>query len=384
MQARILVVDDIDYNRDILARRLKQRGYLVELAADGGEALRKVRISAYDLILLDLMMPVIDGYAVLAQLREDPLLRTVPVIVVSALDELDSVVRCIELGAEDYLIKPINAVLLHAKVDACLERKQLRDRERASLAAARLELELARRTQAEFLPASLPDLVGWDLAASFHPAREVAGDFYDAFELSHGRIALMIGDVCDKGAGAALFMALTRSLLRAYADQACAMERCPLEALVLTNGYLTRHHRYSRIFVTAWFGVLDPATGSLRYINAGHPAAVLLHCSDAYDLLEATGPALALSADATFDQGEAQLKPGEALVIYTDGASEARNAKGILLDEERVIAALGPPEPSANALLERITAAVQQHTQGAALEDDITMLAVRRSEQGSA
>ncbi|WP_165774787.1 PP2C family protein-serine/threonine phosphatase [Candidatus Viridilinea mediisalina] len=378
MQARILVVDDIDYNRDILARRLKQRGYQVELAADGGEALRKVRISAYDLILLDLMMPVIDGYGVLSALREDPVLRTVPVIVVSALDELDSVVRCIELGAEDYLIKPINAVLLHAKVDACLERKRLRDGERASLAAARLELELARRTQAEFLPANLPQPAGWELAASFHPAREVAGDFYDAFELSHGRIALMIGDVCDKGAGAALFMAITRSLLRAYADQACALERSPLEALALTNGYLTRHHRHSRIFVTVWFGVLDLATGYLRYINAGHPAAVLLRSAQAYDLLEVTGPALVISDDSSFDEGEAQFQHGDALVIYTDGASEARDAKGILLEEDRVIAALGPPQPSANALLERITAAVQQHTQGAALEDDITMLAVRR------
>ncbi|RRR70040.1 MAG: response regulator [Candidatus Viridilinea halotolerans] len=378
MQARILVVDDIDYNRDILARRLKQRGYTVDLAADGGEAVRKMRISVYDLVLLDLMMPVIDGYGVLEVMREDTRLRTIPVIVVSALDELDSVVRCIELGAEDYLIKPINSVLLHAKVDACLERKRLRDHERASLAAARLELELARRTQAEFLPATLPQRAGWDLAAAFHPAREVAGDFYDAFDLAQGRIGLMLGDVCDKGAGAALFMALTRSLLRAYADQACAMGMSPLQALELTNNYLIRHHRHSRIFVTLWFAILDAQTGTLRYINAGHPAPVLLRRSGQYDLLEATGPALAISPEATFPEHEARLEVGDALVAYTDGASEARDANGILLDEERVIAALGRPEPSATALLDRIVAAVQLHTKGAPLEDDITMLAVRR------
>lgn len=376
--AHILVVDDIEYNRDLLSRRLLRRGHTVDLANDGAEALQRLRARAYDLLILDLMMPVLDGYSVLSAVRADPTLRTIPVIVISALDELESVVRCIELGAEDYLIKPINAVLLHAKVDACLERKRLRDRERASLAAARLELELARRTQAEFLPATLPRLAGWDLAASFHPAREVAGDFYDAFALPDGQIGLMIGDVCDKGAGAALFMALTRSLLRAYADQACANGLSPLSAITLTNGYLTRHHRASRIFVTTCFAVLDPTSGGLRYINAGHPALVLLRHNGANQLLEATGPALALSPDAHFAEGTAALATGEALVAYTDGASEARDASGALLDEARVIAALGRPEPSAAALLARVVAAVAAHTGGAPLADDITMLAARR------
>jgi phosphoserine phosphatase RsbU/P len=377
--AQILVVDDIDYNRDLLARRLMRRGHLVDLAVDGAEALRQLRARRYDLLILDLMMPVLDGYSVLTTLRADPILRTIPVIVVSALDELDSVVRCIELGAEDYLIKPINTVLLHAKVDASLERKLLRDRERASLAAARLELELARRTQAEFLPAELPHLDGWDLAASFHPAREMAGDFYDAFQLPNGHVALLIGDVCDKGAGAALFMALTRSLLRAYADQAATNGASPLTAMALTNGYLTRHHRRSRIFVTAFFGVLDPATGQLRYINAGHPAPALLRHTGPSELLEATGPALALSAEASFGEGAAALDAGEALVAYTDGASEARDASGALLDEDRVVAALGRPDAAAGALLERVVMAVTAHTGGAHLADDITMLAARRA-----
>jgi phosphoserine phosphatase RsbU/P len=376
--AHILVVDDIEYNRDLLARRLVRRGYTVDLANDGAEALRRLRARAYDLLILDLMMPILDGYSVLNAVRTDAALRTIPVIVVSALNELESVVRCIELGAEDYLIKPINTVLLHAKVDACLERKRLRDHERASLAAARFELELARRTQAEFLPAALPDLSGWDLAASFHPAREVAGDFYDVFALPDERIGLIIGDVCDKGAGAALFMALTRSLLRAYADQACANGLSPLSAMSLTNGYLTRHHRRSRIFVTTCFATLDPASGALHYVNAGHPALVLLRRSGANQLLEATGPALALNSASAFAEATATLDAGDALVAYTDGASEARDASGALLDETRVIAAMGQPDTSAAALLARIVAAVEAHTGGAPLADDITMLAARR------
>ena len=125
----ILVVDDNAANREMLGRRLEREGHRVQQAAGGREALELVRLHPVDLVLLDVMMPELDGYAVLQRLKGDPVLRHIPALMISALDELDSVVRCIELGAEDYLPKTFDPVLLRARINACLEKKRLRDRE---------------------------------------------------------------------------------------------------------------------------------------------------------------------------------------------------------------------------------------------------------------
>ncbi len=125
----ILVVDDDEGNREILARRLRRQGYRVEVAAGGRQALETLGRMALDLVLLDVMMPDMDGYAVLQRLKADARLRDIPVLMISALDEIASVVRCIELGAEDYLSKPFDPVLLQARIGACLERKRLHDHE---------------------------------------------------------------------------------------------------------------------------------------------------------------------------------------------------------------------------------------------------------------
>jgi CheY-like chemotaxis protein len=128
----LLVVDDNEMNRDVLSRRLERQGYSIALAEDGEHALSVVRTAPFDLILLDIMMPKMNGYQVLEHLKADPDLRHIPVVVISAVDELDSVVKCIELGAEDYLFKPFNPVLLKARVSACIEKKRLIDMNRAS------------------------------------------------------------------------------------------------------------------------------------------------------------------------------------------------------------------------------------------------------------
>ncbi|HKQ59341.1 MAG TPA: response regulator, partial [Candidatus Eisenbacteria bacterium] len=138
----ILVVDDNEDNRDMLARRLRRQGYEVQTAAGGRAALTALAAAPVDLVLLDVMMPDLDGYAVLERLKADPALRDIPVLMISALDELDSVVRCIQLGAEDYLGKPFEPVLLQARIGACLEKKRLHDRE----ARQRRELAELNRT----------------------------------------------------------------------------------------------------------------------------------------------------------------------------------------------------------------------------------------------
>jgi CheY-like chemotaxis protein len=155
----ILVVDDNDINREVLARRLERQGHTVALAASGQEALDLVRAGKFDLVLLDVMMPEMNGYQVLQYMKADRALRDIPVIMISAMDEIDSVVLCIEMGAEDYLPKPFNPVLLKARIDASLEKKRLRDQEIEYLQNAERVTAAAAAVEAgEFQPESLDEV----------------------------------------------------------------------------------------------------------------------------------------------------------------------------------------------------------------------------------
>ncbi len=384
--ASILVVDDTEMNRVLLSRRLVRQGYRVAVAEHGRQALEMIEGEPFDLVLLDIMMPEMNGFEVLERLKADERLRHLPVIVISAVTDMESIVRCIEMGAEDHLPKPFDPVLLKARISASLERKRLRDRERLYAQSLERELEIGRQIQAGFLPEELPQAAGWEIAACFRPARQVAGDFYDAFPLgSDGKIAVLIADVCDKGVGAALFMALFRSLLRAVAVQRftggadlASSLRATLEAV---NDYVATTHSRANMFATLFFGVLDPAAGSLVYVNAGHEAPVLLGPGGDRERLAPTGPAVGLLPGMEFRTRETVISSGCMLLAFTDGVTDALGADGTPFTEERLLSLLAEPVPSAAGMLSRIEEEIGAYTQDAAPFDDITMLAVRRGER---
>jgi sigma-B regulation protein RsbU (phosphoserine phosphatase) len=377
-------------NRDLLSRRLQQQGHTVSRAENGRRALEMIATQEFDLVLLDIMMPELDGYAVLERLRADKTLDRLPVIMISAVTEIESVVRCIEIGATDYLPKPFNTVLLRARVGATLEKKRLRDQERLWAKSLERELEIGREIQQSFLPEELPQPPGWEIAATFQPARQVAGDFYDAFPLAGGsRIGLVVADVCDKGVGAALFMALFRSLLRAFTERAFAEGDAAadgprlLSTVVSTNDYIARTHGRSNMFATAFVAVLDPNTGSVAWINAGHEAPVVAGPSRSpSDRLAPTGPALGMMPDMTFASRETALAPGETLFAFTDGVTDSKDPSGRFFSEEQLLELVSKGAPSAKFLLDAVETAVASHSAGCERSDDITMLAVRRATTG--
>ena len=379
--ARILVVDDVEVNRDLLTRRLKQQGHDVAIAENGKKALEKIRSEPFDLVLLDIMMPELDGYQVLGEVMADPALKHLPVIMISAVTEMDSVVKCVEMGATDYLPKPFNPVLLKARVGATLEKKRLRDRERLYAKSLERELEIGREIQKSFLPETLPKFPGWQIAARFTPARQVAGDFYDAFPLpAPGVAGLVVADVCDKGVGAALFMALFRSLLRAAATAEPATTPPPAilaSAVRRTNDYIAGTHSRACMFATVFFAALDTATGELHYINGGHEAPILAGSSGIRARLAPTGPAVGMMAEASFEVATQGLAPGESLLAFTDGVTDARGPSG-RYGEEKLLSLLAVTPSSAEAILDAVEASVRDHVGGAEQADDITMLAVHR------
>ena len=183
----VLIVDDNEVNRDLLARRIQREGYEVRIACDGFEALEIVRSDSLDLILLDIMMPQMNGYQVLEALKADPALRYIPVIMISAVNDLDSVVRCIELGAEDYLSKPFNPVLLRARINACLEKKRLRDQEQAYLKKLAIEQEKSENLLLNILPQPIAQRLKQgekNIADSFSDVTVLFADIVDFTKLS--------------------------------------------------------------------------------------------------------------------------------------------------------------------------------------------------------
>jgi len=399
--AQILVVDDVEMNRDLLARRVRRLGHEVLMAEDGVQALAVLRERPVDVLLLDIMMPNMNGYEVLEAMAADEGLRQVPVIMISAIDEKESIARCIELGADDYLPKPFDPLILQARLGASLARKRLREREQLYQKSLVRELEIGREIQAHFLPASLPTMTGFEFAARLRSAKMVGGDFYDLFPLGGGReMVAVVGDVCDKGVGAALFMALFRSLLRALAEQSdgarwndrgagqdrrretgprtAAVTGHLLRTITLANDYVAGTHSRSNMFATVFFAVVDGESGLVQYINAGHepPAVVGPH---GVRLLPPTGPALGLMPGLPFEVGHTTLAPGESLVAWTDGVTEARTEAGDeLYGEARTLATVRANTGSADATLDGLLSAVDAWAAGAEQSDDITLLAVRR------
>ncbi len=270
------------------------------------------------------------------------------------------------------------------------------------------DIRIGREIQQAFLPSTFPQVQGWEITSYFRAAREVAGDFYDVFLMPNDRLGLVIADVCDKGVGAALFMSLMRSLLRAYAMQHYGVNWSSVldtseilarkqrnlssrkimpsastlaleNAVKLTNNYVATIHSELSMFATTFFGVLDPAKGSLLYINAGHcPPMIIDNNCMIKQRIETTGPAVGMFDDATFEIGEITLEPGESLFAFTDGVTDARNGAGKLFKEEGILGLVQQPFSSMKELLHRIEARLENYMGDAPQFDDITMLGIRR------
>ncbi|MGM1064483.1 PP2C family protein-serine/threonine phosphatase [Saccharothrix sp. Mg75] len=318
-------------------------------------------------------------------------------VVVFADGDLAALEACVRAGY-DYVAPPYSPVLLRGRLLSTGERDRfaaLADRRAAEAAFHEYEqdLSLVNDLQAGFLPDVLPAPPGWELAARFRPARLVAGDFYDCFELLDGhRLGLVVADVCDKGIGAALFMALIRTLLRHGAEDDAVPREAgdpglsprlthgagPLaRAVADTNRYLARNHLRQGYFATVFFGVLDPLSGDLVYINCGHNPPVVVRADGSRTELPPTGPALGMLADGVHALGHVRLGPGDSLLVYTDGVTEARDAVGRRLGVEPVLAAV-PPGGSAEELLASVDEVLRRHVGGASQSDDITVLGLHR------
>jgi phosphoserine phosphatase RsbU/P len=385
---RILIVDDEPFNVDYLEQELADLDCELLTAMNGQQALEKIRSAHPDLVLLDIMMPIMDGFAVLEQVKAEPAIRNIPIIVISANSDLQSVVKGIQKGADDYLPKPFEPTILHARISASLDRKRLRDQEQLYLKSLENELNIARHIQQEFLPIEMPEVPGWEIAAYFKAAKFVAGDYYDSFLLPDGNLILVVGDVCGKGVGAALFMTLFRSLLRAtssagyLSEETNAASYSPTErigsAIGITNRYVASTHEQALVFSTVFIAVLDVTSGTLTYINAGNEAPVLIRAGGMLEELRPTGPVVGFMPDAKFFVKETVLEHGDGLLIFTDGIPDSKNSQDEFFGHERLKDFLDQGDAAPAERVKRLGSELDKFIDAADQFDDITILSVRR------
>jgi sigma-B regulation protein RsbU (phosphoserine phosphatase) len=346
LEGNILIVDDRENNRDLLSRYTQEEGLTVATATNGVEAIGMIQTGDYDLILLDLIMPQMDGYQVLQWLHSSQW-RYIPVIMISALDELDSVVKCIEMGAEDYLPKPFNPTLLRARITASLEKKRLRDQEKLyldKLAKANREitilnsrlqeenlamgakLEITRQLQQMILPREkeLSKIKALDIAGIMQPAEEVGGDYYDVLTYQD-RVKFAIGDVTGHGLESSVLMLMAQTAVRTLIE---ADENNPKRFLEILNRTLYQNAKRMKSRRQLTLSLIDYKNGQLR-ITGQHEDIIVVRADGVLEIIDTADLGLPIgltSSIAEFvNETEIFLNPGDVVVLYTDGITEAEN-----------------------------------------------------------
>ena len=380
---KILVVDDEPDLEPLMLQRMRRdirRGqYEFVFAHDGNEALERLNEHEdVDMVLSDINMPGMDGLTLLEQIPH--VYPEIRAVMVSAYGDMKNIRTAMNRGAFDFVTKPIDFEDLRVTIERTLRhmmewREALASRDK--LVALQNELDVAQKIQQSVLPTEFPISDIYEIDARMLAAREVGGDFYDVLRLENGRIGLSVADVSDKGIPAALFMMSALTLLKGSAIGVGA----PGAVLTEVNDLLNEENE-AAMFVTLLYAVFDPSNGLLNYANGGHNPPIIVHPDGTSTLLPATGGiALGVAPKFQYEEGTVILDPGDTIVLYTDGVTEAMNAEGeeFSLDRLRDLFTNVPPR-NPKETNEAIFEAVRVFAGDTPQSDDITCLACRRSE----
>ena len=383
--AKILVVDDEPFNVELLEAHLSVAEYEVVTAYGGEEALEKVESEKPDLILLDVMMPGLNGFDVCKILKEKEETMFIPVVMVTALRELEDKIKGIESGADDFLTKPVNSIELLTRVKSLLRIKYLHDelierklrQLRAEKELLQRELKIAQEIQQSFLPDVCPNIEGMELAALTLPAGEVRSNFYDFVPVSRNKLGLVVAHVSGSGIPAVLFMALSRALIRANAVSNPTVS----DAIHKANDLIINDivNMGSGMFVSLFYALIDLKERSLTYVEVEDNQPVIIEGGTTGDLivLEAKGTPLGVS-NANIEENSTSLSTGDTVVLYTDGVVKAVNEKREEFDKKGLMTLIENNQDSyAQDLIQKIKEEVLLFTGNTPRSDDITSIVLK-------
>jgi sigma-B regulation protein RsbU (phosphoserine phosphatase) len=361
-------------------RKIRKNEMDFVFARNGIDALIKLNEHQdIDLILSDINMPEMDGLTLLDKVKDlnKTALKT---IMVSAYGDMDNIRTAMNRGAFDFVMKPINFEDLQITIQKTI--KQVEHFKKAQvehnqLEAIKHDLDIAREIQTSILPKTFPAFPNrneFDLYASMDAAKSVGGDFYDFFLIDENKLGVVIADVSGKGIPAALFMAVSRTMLKTTAMGNISTSEC----LTKTNNMLCSESVNS-MFVTLFYGIINLTTGEMNYSNAGHNPPYILKSDGKVELLEGTGEiVLAALEGINYTQHHTILNPGDAIYMYTDGITEAMNINNELFTDERLKEVLQTVAGnSCKQIIDSVRKEVEEFSKGAEQSDDITAIAVR-------
>jgi sigma-B regulation protein RsbU (phosphoserine phosphatase) len=381
---KIMIVDDeLDLEllfRQKFRKQLKENEWKFEFAGNGLQALSLLlEHPDTSIILSDINMPEMDGLTLLARLNElkNPALKTV---IVSAYGDMDNIRTAMNRGAFDFITKPINFDDLEITIRKTIDQIRIlkkASQEHEELVAIQHDLHIAAEIQHSILPRKVPPLserTDFELHAYMAAAKSVGGDFYDFFLIDNDHLGLVIADVSDKGIPAAIYMAVSRTIIRAAAIKGLP----PGECLEYSNQLLCKES-VNQMFVTVFYGILNTKTGELHYASGGHNPPYIIEKGGTVRGLEITGDiVLGALEEIHYHEKRNELKEGDALFLYTDGVTEAMNEKFELFSEQRLEKVLSSSSnQTPEGIIQSVSAELSAFTVNAQQSDDITMLAAR-------
>lgn len=390
MSARILIVDDTAVNRKVLGAILRKESWEILEAADGGEALERAREVHPDLILLDIMMPVKDGYEVCEELKHDPATADIPIIFLSALGEASDKIRGLELGAVDFLTKPVNRAEVVARVRAHLRLGELtrflldlNEQLQEKTSRHEHDLQAASEIQRAILPSEEFKAPGVEFTWRFDPCESIGGDIFNMVRLTEDLVGFFVLDVAGHGIPSALVAVSVAQLFSTNSELLIERDlstgnvrvRTPAEVLQKLDAEYPMD-RLDRHF-TVFFGILDTRTGKLSYSSAAHPPAMLIRSDGKFELLEEGGPLIGMGAFLPYEEAEVQLEPGDRIFMYTDGIPEHPDDAGDMFGLERFQEGLLESRgQSLSGACDSLLTDLMLHGGGVAPPDDITLMAL--------
>ena len=386
MPIKILSVDDENDLELLLTqyfrRKIRKGEFEFSFAHNGLEALTMLlKNKDYDIILSDINMPEMDGLTMLTKINEmqNPALKC---IMVSAYGDMGNIRQAMNNGAFDFATKPIDLDDLSVTIEKAIEQIQYiktMQQEHVQLESIKGDLAVAREIQQAILPRVFPpfpeNVSQLDIAASMNAAKDVGGDFYDFFRIDDDRIGFVIADVSGKGVPAAIFMAVSRTLIRATGIRGVR----PAECITYSNELLARESA-NYMFVTVFYGIYNITTGEVSYTNAGHNPPYLMKADGRIEQLPMSKD-LVVGAldDFQFSEETLQLEHGDTLMLYTDGVTEAVNLCNEEFGEKRLEDTLRQVAPqSCQQMIDAVKTSVSDFAGEAEQSDDITMLAIKR------
>ena len=385
---RILVVDDNLFNRELLSRHLERQGHEVRAAADGLAALELLRSEPFDVAIIDVMMPGMNGYQLLERMRAEEVLKGVHAIVISSLEDTQIIARCIQLGAEDYLPREFEPVILKARIESCLEKKRMKEEQElymSALVEAQDKLSSELRGGASYVRSLLPErLTLPELATDweFVPSASLGGDVFGYHllggEEGGGKLALYLIDVSGHGIEAALFSVTLMNMLKTQVLPETDFYE-PASVLDRLNASFKMEEQ-NNLFFTAWYGVWDHLARQLVYASAGSPPAILVLPDGSTEELSTSGMIVGVAEDAHYDSAKAEVPKGSGLYVFSDGIYEFRARDGSIFGMERFAKALVgiASEPRGERrTLDRILDLTKAESSSRRFPDDVSILELR-------